>query len=234
MRTKFILLPLLIMLAAACGPDSTKEANRATETGLTVRGEAPEGASEDLQLDMDRAAATTENYWIDHWSDFFTGQYVSPRIVGLYDGRDETSAPLCNGEPLEADNAYYCPDGDFVAWDVGLMLKGAELGDAWVYLVIAHEWGHAIQARLDRSLNSQRAELQADCLAGAVLYGSAKDGTLTFESGDEKELVRGLSEIADETPWTKERDHGDAFERVGAFREGRDGGVSACLPTETN
>ncbi|MGH8089010.1 MAG: neutral zinc metallopeptidase, partial [Stenotrophomonas sp.] len=103
-------------------------------------------------------------------------------------------------------------------------------GDAWVYLVIAHEWGHAIQARLSRALGSRQAELQADCFAGAVLYGAHNDGTLQFEQGDEKEIANALARIADDTPWTKQGDHGDPFQRIQAFGTGRSGGVMACLP----
>ena len=41
----------------------------------------------------------------------------------------------------------------------------------WVYLVVAHEWGHAIQYRVPRSLVVRGRELQADCLAATVLPG---------------------------------------------------------------
>jgi predicted metalloprotease len=110
------------------------------------------------------------------------------------------------------------------------MAKGAQFGDSWVYLVIAHEWAHAIQYRLSKDLQTLDAELQADCLAGAVLYGAARDGTLQFEQGDEREITIGLTRLADETPWTQEGDHGDAFERIQSFALGRKGGVPACLP----
>lgn len=112
------------------------------------------------------------------------------------------------------------------------MARGFEMGDSWVYAVVAHEWGHAIQARLSLALRTQAAELQADCLAGATLYGAAADGNLQFEEGDEKELVRALSDLADETPWTETTDHGDPFERVEWFNDGRRGGVTACLPSQ--
>ena len=100
-----------------------------------------------------------------------------------------------------------------------------------MYLVIAHEWGHAIQARLDNSLVWEGGELQADCLAGAALYGAAADGTLNFEAGDSNEIAMSLSALGDSSPWTDSTTHGDAFERVGAFDLGRTGGVAACLPT---
>lgn len=183
------------------------------------------------QQDIDAAVKMTDGFWTRHWSDFFTGSYTSPVVDGGYDG---TSGPLCHGQASVPDNAFYCDDGDFVAWDNHLMQTGYAHGDSFPYLVIAHEWGHAIQARLNASLQSQSAELQADCLAGATIYGSAKDGTIVFEEGDEKEIVDALSDLSDETPWTQTEDHGDAFQRVDAFNLGRSGGVAACLPDETN
>lgn len=136
----------------------------------------------------------------------------------------------CAGEALASFNAYYCPPGDYVAWDIALMEEGYATGDAWPYLVVAHEWGHAIQARLDETLTSEASELQADCLAAATLYGSAQDGHMIFEAGDQKEIVHGLTSISDEMPWTSRADHGDPFDRVDAFDAGRRGGVEACMP----
>ena len=142
-----------------------------------------------LIQDIDIAVTITDRFWEDHWNDFFTGVYSSPTVVGLYDGRDEANAPQCGGRPLGPNNAFYCSGGDFVAWDVSLMTSGYEIGDAWAYLVVAHEWGHAIQARLDQSLVSEQSELQADCLAGAALFGAAADGSVQFEQGDQAEIA---------------------------------------------
>ncbi|MEU5992712.1 neutral zinc metallopeptidase [Spirillospora sp. NPDC047418] len=182
-----------------------------------------------FQEDLATAETTTDDYWRRHWTELFTGSYSSPRVVGLYDGGDPASAPRCGRERLTRDNAAYCPSGDYVAWDAHLMRSGYARGDAWVYLVIAHEWGHAIQARLRRGLVSSAAELQADCLAGAVLYGSSDDGTLRFEAGDEQELVDAFQVIGDKAPWTKPGDHGTAVQRLRSFSRGGENGVPACF-----
>ncbi|NKX49195.1 hypothetical protein HER39_01080, partial [Arthrobacter deserti] len=158
------------------------------------------------------------------------GSYTSPTVVGLYDGTDPASAPVCGGVPLGPGNAYYCPEGDYVAWDVGLMTNGYQSGDGWPYLVVAHEWAHAVQNRLPQELVSPALELQADCLAGASLFGAAEDGTLVFEEGDQRELEAALTVLADQSPWTETGDHGNAAERVSAFSTGREGSVDACLP----
>jgi hypothetical protein len=120
-----------------------------------------------------------------------------------------------------------------VAWDANLLVDGADLiGDSWVYLIVAHEWGHAIQARLDSTLVSSAYELQADCLGAAAMYGAVADGTLELEPGDDQELIGSLTTLADQMPWTMSSDHGDPFERVQWFTQGRNGGVNACFDTQ--
>ncbi len=183
-----------------------------------------------LLLDeLKTAEIITNGFWTRHWNDYFPGHYSPPKVLGLYDG-NSPSVPLCGTTKLFANNAVYCRPADYVAWDKGLMEKGYADGDTWPYLVIAHEWGHAIQARLGATLTEKAGELQADCLAGAALYGAAADGELVFETGDQRELASGLSELGDETPWTSSADHGDSFERIRHFDEGRLHGIARCVP----
>ena len=185
-----------------------------------------------LADDLADAERIVNMYWETHWGEFFSGSYDPPTVLGLYDGSDPAQAPTCDGEPLEAYNAVYCPAEDFVAWDANLLVDGADLiGDSWVYLVIAHEWGHAVQARLDPSLVPLALELQADCLGAAAIFGAVADQTLTLEEGDEREMISSLNALADEMAWTMVSDHGDPFQRVEWFTLGRNGGVQACIDT---
>lgn len=233
-RQRASLLLVAVLVLAGCSveakggpveaPPSVGQNSAAPQTGSAG---LPDGA--ELASDIDTAVNVTNGFWAAHWSEYFTGSYSPPTVAGVY-GPPYT-APTCGGVPPEPDNAFYCRTGeDFLAWDARLMSEGARLGDSWVYLIIAHEWGHAVQFRLSAELETRNAELQADCLAGATLYGAVADGSLQFEQGDERELTRALSELADETPWTREGDHGDTFERISAFGTGRSGGVPACLP----
>lgn len=219
------------------GSTSTSATSGSTRTSPTSSSTTPTDVTFDngltlteLKSDLDAAVTVTDGFWATHWSDYFTGSYVPPTVTGLYDGLDSSSAPTCGGESLEAYNAFYCPADDSVSWDVNLIVDGsAQIGDSFPYLVIAHEWGHAIQARLDPALVASSYELQADCLGAAALYGSAADGTLQFDEGDTRELVNSLSALGDEMAWASEADHGDSFQRVGWFDLGRTGGVPACI-----
>jgi predicted metalloprotease len=182
-----------------------------------------------MNQDVQDAAQVVNGYWAAHWTQYFTGSYRPPQLYGLYDA---STAPSCAGQPEDPDNAAYCPDGDFLAFGSTLLSRGYAGGtNSWTYLIVAHEWGHAVQARLSDELRSQAAELQADCFAGAVLCGAARDGTLAFGEGDEKGMVDSLNQEADETPWTKADDHGSTLQRIDAFSRGRSGGVAACLPS---
>lgn len=185
---------------------------------------------DEIREDVESAESAVDEFWDSHWSETFTGSYNSPAVVGIYDGTDPSDTPACGGVPLGVDNAYYCGWGDFIAYDAGLLDLSDDLGDAFLYLVVSHEWGHAIQARLDPSVVTRRIELQADCLAGAALYGAAEDETLKFDSDDQEELSDSLQALADDTPWTDTSDHGNASERIEAFSIGRDDGVAGCLP----
>ncbi|MEU6682249.1 hypothetical protein [Streptomyces sp. NPDC046832] len=188
-------------------------------------------ARDDMGQDIETAVQGVDAFWDAHWSEFFTETYVPPTVLGEYDGAS-ADVPTCDGEPLADDNAVYCATTeDYLAWDIDLMRDGYRFGDGFVYLVVAHEWGHAIQNRLDVRLRTIDSELQADCLAGAELEGAARDGTIVFEPGDVDELRTALVLVADKTPWTKVGDHGSASERVDAFTLGQQQGVEGCLPS---
>ncbi len=183
-------------------------------------------APETMADDERSAVRAVDAFWRRHFEEYFGRPYQSPRVAGGYVDRN---GPSCAGEPAVPFNAFYCLPEDFIAWDENLMSAGyQQIGDAWVYLIIAHEWAHAIQARLDRDRVSVAAELQADCLAGATLQGAANDGLISIEPGDAEEIAATLQAVADEYPWTDQSDHGNARQRVSAFNTGAQGGVPAC------
>ena len=186
------------------------------------------GGSGDINATEAGVAQVVDGFWKKHFTENFPGrQYTSPRVAGAYVG---TSGPRCGGAPSAPNNAFYCPAGDFLAWDQNLMTTGYQkIGDSWIYLVISHEWGHAIQNRISRAQVSPAAELQADCLAGATLAGAQRDGTLKKDAGDDKEIADTLTAVADKTPWTNSSSHGNAQQRIAAYNKGTQGGVKACL-----
>ncbi len=200
----------------------------------TAPAPAPDGVDRPVGTDSDQrdvdeqsAVRAVDAYWQRHFTDETGRPYDSPQVAGPYRGR---SGPTCAGQPSVPGNAFYCPDGDFLAWDEELMQAGYDrIGDAWVYLIIAHEWGHAVQARLRRGQVSVAAELQADCLAGVALQGSVNDGELSLEPGDAQEIQQTLVVVSDAFPWTDQRSHGNAQQRIAAFSQGAARGLDACI-----
>jgi predicted metalloprotease len=211
-------------LGSRVGPSARSTPGPASESSI----DRPVGTGADQrQVDEQGAVNVVDRFWQRHFTELSRRQYDSPQVAGPYTG---TSGPSCGGEPSVPGNAYYCSLGDFLAWDEDLMRAGYDrIGDAWVYLIIAHEWGHAIQARMRTSQVSVAAELQADCLAGAALQGAVDDGDLRLEPGDEEEIATTLEVVADDFPWTDQSSHGNAAQRTQAFQIGVDGGPRACI-----
>jgi hypothetical protein len=238
-----ILVVLLLALAlTGCGIEIVSGSATPGSRQPTV-GSAPDGASDvpvDSTIDAAPGADDSDTRAVDErsavsitdrfWSGWFGDRglrYVAPTVEGGYTGTD---GPSCAGEPSVPGNAYYCPTGNFLAWDEDLMRAGyTQIGDAWVYLVIAHEWGHAIQAQLPDRFVSRAVELQADCLAGAALQGAADQGLVRIEPGDDEEIAQTLQAVADDYRWTDESSHGNARQRTAAFQGGVRDGVEGCL-----
>lgn len=146
--------------------------------------------------------------------------------------------PRCAGQlgPREiyVGNAFYCEPDDYIAWDdVGLFPDlYRTYGDFTVGLVIAHEYGHAVQSRAGIDGPTIFVELQADCLAGAWAGSVADDDTsgVPLDQADLDNAIGGFLTFADPlgTPAGDPTAHGTAFDRLNAFAEGFAGGVGVC------
>jgi predicted metalloprotease len=139
-----------------------------------------------------------------------------------------------------AGNAFYCPSGDFLAWDAQGLIPTIQqqFGDFAVALVAAHELGHAIQERTGTSAGSTiPLELQADCFAGAWAQHATTTTNDTFnvKKGELDEALSGYLYFRDPTGTdpTTEGAHGSAFDRISAFNDGFSGGVQRCKDYDT-
>jgi hypothetical protein len=203
----------------------------------------------EFKEDLKGAIDSVNGYWAYNWWQGYTYQpprvwYYDTDLPGLYSSitRDEPSAPewaegpRCDGARALAENAFYCGDGsDTLAWDALFMARAFELGDSYLYLIIYHEWGHAVQYRFVHQIGrpelvAVQSELQADCLAGSAVAGAVADRYLILDPGVEQEFVTSLSNIASVGPWATQGDHGSALERVQAYTAGYQQGPQACFP----
>lgn len=183
-----------------------------------------------------------ESFWATNFPELY-GKDFQQLQGGIFAAYPERTTPIpgCQSPQTKYSdvegNAFYCSDGDFIVYDDDFLLPELvkSLGQSAVGVVLAHEFGHAIQARAGE-LNEPTIlkEQQADCFAGAwaahVARGEA-DG-LTF--GDE-EIKRGLVamiQVRDPVDGNVNdpNAHGTGFDRVGAFQDGFTGGVERCKP----
>ncbi len=179
--------------------------------------------------------ADVERFWTDAGPAL--GIDFEP-IDGRFPYDPAGDVPGCAGEvgpaALYVGNAFYCTPDDYIAWDdVGLFPDlYRDFGGFTVGLVIAHEYGHAVQAQADLTGETIFVELQADCLAGAWA-GSVASGTNTdvpFDRNDLDDAIGGFLTFADPlgTPEGDPTAHGTAFDRLNAFIEGFSSGVEVC------
>jgi len=160
------------------------------------------------------------------------GTYSDPSSYSYYRS-DQGAGPACGRSEAPPRNAFYCPAGDFIAWDeTGLMIPyyvGG--GDFAAAFVLAHEFGHAMQTRLPRQEQvGVLRELQADCFAGAWARWTAERRLLEAGDLDEATLAVFTGRDLPGTPWTDPQAHGSGFERTRAFGDGFEAGAQACYP----
>lgn len=212
------------------GPETTDEGDAAFDTPEEI----PPAVIEDLEV-----------YWAETMPEVYGSEYV-PVGGGFYPYDSEDLPPSCGGQDTDyelwAFNAFYCEPDDLVAWDTEQLLPTLwdDYGPYAIAMVMAHEWGHAIQARsgVFGEVDSITSELQADCFAGswtAWVYEGESE-SLTLDDAAFGQALGGLILIRD-APGTSPEDpvaHGSAFDRINAFQEGFESGAGRCVEYPTD
>ena len=187
---------------------------------------------EEYTATLEQVITSLERYWAEQLPAAFDVPYSSPKRYSYY-RPEEGAGPRCGSDQAPPRNAFYCPAGDFIAWDeTGLMIPYyVQAGDFAAAFVLAHEFGHAMQARLPRRerlgvLN----ELQADCFAGAWSRSVQDEGVLDAGDLDEATLAVFSARDVPGTKFTDPAAHGSGFERTRAFADGYEEGPGACYP----
>lgn len=190
------------------------------------------------------ALSDLDAFWSQAYPEFFGADYT-PLEGGYFsvdsNDIDEAAYPDtgigCAGsrtDPEEvAGNAFYDPSCDLIAYDRALIAElSNDYGRFLGPVVMAHEFGHAMQGRFGFDDRAIIDETQADCLAGAwtrwVADGEAEHTTLRMPELDD--VVRGFLLLRDPVgsdPGDGSA-HGSYFDRVSAYYEGFDGGVGSC------
>ncbi|GIF15902.1 neutral zinc metallopeptidase [Actinoplanes teichomyceticus] len=222
---------LMSLLLAGCGTlPVTDDPAPPEPTGAASRTVDPDGTDtvEEFARDIRAAQNVAETYWDQVFQQL--GERFQPvREVSAYERDGEVD---CGGDPLPRNNAVYCSRGDFIAYDVNWAYgMFRQIGDAFLFYLLAHEYAHGIQARLGiRKQFTIEQELQADCMAGAFIGDQTRAGALRMQEGDTEELARGLESVGDAPgqPWFAEGSHGSAQQRINAFADGYERSLQAC------
>jgi hypothetical protein len=186
-----------------------------------------------------------ERWWSEQYPVVYGGTFepLEGRIIAAYPDRPD-DIPGCGEartsyEEVREFAAFYCAVGDFMVYDDaddGLLATLAHrFGPATIAIVLAHEYGHAVQLRvgaLESGLPTITTEQQADCFAGAwsarVAAGSA--GGITFSDDDIRAGLISMLEVRDPVGLNQfaPGGHGTGFDRVNAFQEGFLEGLGRC------
>ncbi|MEU4216547.1 neutral zinc metallopeptidase [Actinoplanes sp. NPDC026623] len=196
----------------------------------TPAGEDPDGTDtpEEFAADIGDATGVAQEYWKAGFADSGLDFRPVARVIP-YEREGEVE---CGGQPLGLNNAAYCSDGDFIAYDVNWAFAAfQQIGDAFIFYLLGHEYAHAIQNRLgiQHELSIDQ-ELQADCMAGAYIGDTERKGRLKLDDGDLDELAAGLEAVGDDPgqPWFAEGAHGSAEQRTRAFDRGYKQSLKPC------
>jgi predicted metalloprotease len=239
---------MALVLVSGCAVDEVRgEASPASDASVDVSvDQFPVTGAGDEPIDQvaRNALADLETFWQQAYPEYFGGKYA-PLRGGYFsvdsENLDESLYPEtgigCAEQPTDpgevAGNAFYDPVCDVVAYDRTLLQELADdHGRFLVPVVMAHEFGHAMQGRYGFAERSIEDETQADCLAGAwtrwVADGEAEHVALRKPELDV--VVRGFLLLRDDVGSNPDdaEAHGSFFDRVSAFYEGYESGLAAC------
>lgn len=216
----------------ATGPNGPRKG--VPDTTLTA--ENGDGGSVDrLALN---AVADVQDFWTTQYAEHFPGTFKPVTRYISWDAKASKSESVvfCESGTYQLVNAAYCGGDHTIGWDRGVLLPKLvqKYGEMAVVMVLAHEYGHAIQgqAELAGFLTPPLVrEQQADCLAGVFLRHVAEGNSahFTLNTTDGLNAVLGATvAVRDRDPNDPENVHGSAFERVTAVQIGYSDGAPGC------
>ena len=235
MRSRLLPLAAAAVLLAACGgpkpvvPTPSSGAAPTQNSDITIHGDA----STPVNKIAIAAIADLQKYWAEEYPKLYGSDY-KPVEGGFFAVIPSSGdLPPCASDASDiAGNAFYCATKDDVAWDSEQLLPElqSKFGDFVIPIVLAHEWGHAVQARSNFTARTVTKELQADCFAGGWAKHAQAKEVFKANSAELDTALAGILELRD-SPGTSKIDpsaHGSGFDRVGAFQDGYDHGPGAC------
>lgn len=237
-----------VLSACSTVVDGTASIQSVPNADLKVVGDS--GSSFDVTTK--NALSDVIAFWKLNYPKLSGGKSLPPIQGGLFsvDGAEVVKTKQVSGAAAKEacirhdprfiiDNAAYCLLDDSIVWDrapshlVGVL--AAKYGPLIIALVFAHEFGHAIQHRLNvdpnNSLPTIDTESQADCAAGAFIASAFKGHAPHFRTtpAELDAALNGFLQIRDSTPESPaDISHGNGFDRISAIEDGLSKGVTYC------
>ena len=177
-----------------------------------------------------QCAGTTNQFWQQKLG----SRWTPAKIISYDDGTLPDSKCAEDGKPEDfADNAFYCPLDDVVAYSNQLMNRLFQQGGPYLpVVVLQHELGHRANHLGDtEGVVSRSEENQADCEAGVTTKFAQKAGRLPFT--DALKSAKLLFELGDVSNFGDETAndpgaHGTPPQRAIAYGRGYFQGLGAC------
>ncbi len=227
--------------------DGTPQAAPVPNADLPVQGDSGDA----FDTEAKNALSDVTDFWKAEYPSIADGKSLPPLTGKLYsvDGLHVLqsgalpasatgNACLKRSKDFIVDNAAYCELDDSILWDRSpnhlLPLLADHYGSALTALVFAHEFGHAVQKRMDLADSTPTidAESQADCAAGAFIAAAMKGDAPHFRltPAQVDSALVGFLQIRDSTPESpSDISHGNGFDRLNALQQGIKGGVTYCF-----
>jgi hypothetical protein len=186
-----------------------------------------------------QSVSDLEEFWKFAYPDTFDGDLKPVDALISWDS-DARGGMFCDDTTEGLVNAGYCEPDNTIGWDRGVLLPTLRksYGDMAITMVLAHEYGHALQKQATlnpKGVPSLVAEQQADCFAGVymrwVAEGKSPRFTLSTGEGLNNLLAAMISfrdPLLENGYYGSDDEHGSAFERISAFQFGFTDGTSAC------
>ncbi len=241
----------LTLTACASTLSGSGSAENAGDANLRVVGV---DAHSSFDQSVQNALSDIEAFWKTNYPKVSGGKALPQLKGGLFsvDGSavvssGHVSGPAGNEACIQrspgfiVDNGAFCVLDDSIAWDRSDPHLFAQLaskyGPFMVALIFAHEFGHAISARLgifdqNPPLKTIYTESQADCAAGAWAASALNRQDAHFVNVTPQTLdnaLEGYLDGRDATPGTIDQvSHGNGFDRLSALADGLKNGVTYC------
>jgi predicted metalloprotease len=236
-RARVALLAAVAVLAAGCAQEVPGLGKYSSGRSGVADAKVEIRGTDDGEIDRlaGNAIADIEKFWTEQMPEVFSERYEKVKAFYSVDPDSGQAAPCTDNASEIRGNAFYCPTQDIVAWDRKVLFPQLQkqFGDFLVAMVLAHEWGHAIQKRTKMPSNRTIVvETQADCYAGAWTAYALKGGAPHFEI-ERTVLDKALSGyLAFRDPLGADADdrqaHGSGFDRISAFQDGFEKNAKFC------